>query len=288
MGKTLILATLGPAGTHSDSAARIYAKAAGNPDPVLVFGQIAQCLTLIEQKQVEAAVLPAENLVDGLIGPTFDALFDCQPEVQVFAEVCLPILHVLAAREMISSPDLIRIYSHPSALNQCTRNLAGLAPHAQLIPVGSTAEAAGLVAQNVQTGSAAVCSEEAAKSHNLVVINPDINDYPANRTRFLICGRQRALPTGSDRTWAAVHYGRNEPGQLYRTAGAFARQEVDLTSVHSRPFRASPGSYVLLFELCGHQENEPIRRALRTIGADVEKTGGWLRILGSHPVSPDA
>ncbi len=285
MDKPLILATLGPAGTHSESAARIYGKTVGHPDPILIFGQINQCLSLIEQEQAKAAVLPAENLVDGLIGPTFDALLDCEPEVQIFAEVCLPIVHVLAAREITSARDLVRVYSHPSALNQCARNLAELAPRVQLIPVGSTAEAARLVDQNVQIGSAAVCSEEAAKNHNLSVISPDINDYPANRTRFLVCGRQRALPTGSDRTWIAVHYGRNAPGQLYRTAGAFARQDVDLTSVHSRPFRERPGSYILLFELCGHQEDEPIGRALRMIGADVEKTGGWFRVLGSHPAS---
>ena len=283
MDRPLVLATLGPAGTHSEYAAKNYARAAGYPDPTLIFGQIAQCLALVEHGRAEAAVLPAENLVDGLIGQTFDALLDSQPSMQVFEEVCLPIVHVLAAREIPPAFGLLKVYSHSSALNQCARNLAALAPRAQLIPVGSTAEAAGLVARNAQDGSAAVCSEDAAKNLNLQIVSRDINDYPGNQTRFLVCGRRPALPTGDDRTWVAVHYGRNQPGQLYRTAGAFARLNVDLTSVHSRPFQAKRGSYILLFELRGHQEDGLIRQALGLISAEVEQNGGWVRILGSHP-----
>lgn len=281
--KPLRLATIGPGGTHSEAAARKYARLIGSPQVELIFGQAEQCLAAVEAGKAEAAVLPAENLIDGLIGSTFDALLEYKESIKVFDEVSLRILHVLAAREKIAEEKIKWIYSHPSALNQCARVLATIAPSAQFIPVASTAEAAWWVTQDERPEVAAICSEEAATNQKLCILRPWIGDDPLNQTRFLVCGHRESPPTGEDLTLIAVHYGRNEPGQLYRTAGAFARRGLDLTSVHSRPYRRRPRQYVLLFEVCGHRTDENLQAALVEIEKQVEETGGWVALLGSYP-----
>ncbi|MGQ9780067.1 MAG: prephenate dehydratase, partial [Bacillota bacterium] len=241
------------------------------------------CLAAVADGKAEAAGLPAENIIDGLIGSTFDALIEFKESIRVFDEISLRILHVLAAREKIPEDAIRWVYSHPSALNQCARVLSAIAPAAQFIPVGSTAEAAWRVAQDARPDVAAICSEEAAAAQNLCVLRPWIGDDPLNQTRFLICGRKESAPTGDDLTLIAVHYGRNEPGQLYRTAGAFAVRGLDLTSVHSRPYRRRPRQYVLLFEVCGHRADEKVAAALAEIEEQVRETGGWVVVLGSYP-----
>ncbi|MCL6615425.1 MAG: hypothetical protein K6U03_12625 [Firmicutes bacterium] len=281
--ETMRLATIGPAGTYSEAAARKYAQSKGCSSVELVFGGAEQCLAAVEEGRAEAAVLPAENIIDGLIGSTFDALIEFKESIGIFDEVSLPIVHVLAAREDLREGEITRIYSHPSALNQCARTISAIAPSAQLIPVGSTAEAAWRVAQKEGAGAAAICSEDAALAQGLRILRPWMGDGPFNQTRFLICGPGASAPTGDDLTLIAVHYGRNEPGQLYRTAGAFAIRGLDLTAVHSRPYRARPRQYVLLFELRGHRSEPKVIAALEDIAGQVRETDGWVVVLGSYP-----
>ena len=141
MPETIDMATLGPAGTYSEAAARRYALDRSRV-PRMTFGPVEHCLAMVEDGQVECAVLPAENMVDGLIGATFDALIEFSPTVRIMDELHLPIAHVLAARLPLTPSGISRVYSHPSALNQCARLLSSIVPSAILIPVGSTAEAA--------------------------------------------------------------------------------------------------------------------------------------------------
>lgn len=283
MSHDIILATLGPAGTYSEQAARKYARQRGCPHPHLLFEPAAQCLAKVALAQAEVAVLPAENMVDGIIGSTYDALIEFGGELQVTDELFLPVDHVLAVGKGMNDMGITHVYSHPSALNQCARNLHAILPDAALVPVGSTAEAAVRVAEDGHHGAAAICARETAESLGLVVLRTDLGDYPQNHTRFFVCARERAAASGNDKTVIAVRYGRNQPGQLYRTAGFFALRDVDLTSVHSRPYKARPREYVLLFELDGHREERAVREALADVAAQVRETDGWLIVLGSHP-----
>ncbi|MGE5599682.1 MAG: prephenate dehydratase [Bacteroidota bacterium] len=278
----MTLATLGPAGTHSEAAARSHARIEGCSDPVLVFAPVEECLALVAGGEVESAVVPAENLVDGPIGATYDALVGQDPPVSVADEVVLPIEHVLAVGQGEPSMPIRRVYSHPSALNQCARNLRAAAPGAVWVPVGSTAEAAVLTAGGAP-GDAAVCSPAAAAAHGLTVRLGNLGDHPGNHTRFFVCRRQPSTARGNRRTLLAVHYGQNRPGQLYRTAGSFARRGVDLTSVHSRPYRGHPGRYVLFFEADGDPFAEEVAEALEEVRGEVGAGGGWLRVLGTLP-----
>ena len=70
------IATLGPKGTFSEEAALLYQqRITGCVEPEKIqFFSIPECLQKVETYAADRAVLPAENMVDGIIGITFDCL----------------------------------------------------------------------------------------------------------------------------------------------------------------------------------------------------------------------
>lgn len=278
------IATLGPQGTYSEEAARLFAKHLKNNGAVeIIFTSVRNSLRLVQNTKADFAVVPVENMIDGLIGSTFDALIEFQDFVKVCDEIHLPIAHALAARSDTDWDSLRKIYSHPSALNQCQDQLETLFPETVLIPVSSTAEAVQKVLRDPSNQAAAICNPDTAIAAGMQIFKGQIQDYPDNETRFLVCSQRDGQPTGKDRTLLAVRYGANQPGQLFQTAQYLAEEKIDLTFVQSRPYKIKPREYVLIFEFEGHKVHPNVERALKKIEFQIRATGGWKKILGSYP-----
>jgi prephenate dehydratase len=281
----LKIAILGPRGTYSEQAAFLFAKRMDCPAPdlELIYTTVGNSLRLVQNLQADYAVVPIENMIDGLIGSTLDYLIEFQDFVKVCDEVHLPITHVLAAQSKTEWSGLQRIYSHPSPLNQCQNRLEALFPTISLIPVISTAEAAQMVLADQLRQSAAICSPDHAAQQGLTVYPADIQDYTCNETRFLVCSLQDGRPTGNDRTIIAIRYGTNQPGQLYLTAKYLAEAAIDLTFVQSRPYKIKPQEYVIILEFIGHKSSPNVETALKNVELQARANNGWKKILGSYP-----
>lgn len=279
------IATLGPQGTYAEQAVRRFAVRLGiaPEDLEIIYTTVNNSLRLVQNHAADYALVPVENMIDGFIGATFDALIEFHDFVKVCDEVHLPISHVLAGPQGTQWELVKRIYSHPSPLNQCQNYLEENFPQVALIPVLSTAEAARQAIADPSRTTAAICSPANAQSHQMEIYDGAIQDYAWNETRFLICGLTDGRPSGEDRTLLAVRYGSNQPGQLYHTARYLAESQVDLTFVHSRPYKIKPQEYVLIFEFIGHKAQPEIETALRNIETQVRTSGGWKEILGSYP-----
>lgn len=279
------IATLGPEGTYSQQAALLFAKriAPSATDTEIIFTTVTNSLRMVQNYQADYAVVPVENMIDGLIGSTFDALIEFQDFVKVCDEINLSIKHSLGAAPGVKWDNIRVIYSHPSALNQCQNHLEELFPQATLIPLVSTAEAAERALKDPSLTTAAICSPASVQARGLVAYPGEIQDYLCNETRFLACSLTDSAPTGNDRTLLAVRYGENRPGQLYQTAKYLADAEVDLTFIQSRPYKVKPQEYVLIYEFIGHKSQPEIQTALRNIELQVRNSGGWKKILGSYP-----
>lgn len=279
------VALLGPQGTYSEQAALIFTRRLAVPaaELDLVFTSVGNSLRLVQNFKADYAVVPVENMIDGLIGATFDTLIEYQDFVKVCDEIRLPISHVLAGHPQLDWRSLEQIYSHPTAINQCQNHLDELFPNVHLIPVLSTAEAALKVMANPGLKAAAICSNETATANKMKIFEEEIQDYSLNETRFLVCSLQDGKPTGNDRTLLAVRYGSNRPGQLYQTVKYLADAGIDLTFVQSRPYKVKPQEYVLIFEINGHKSLPEIETALKNIELQVRASDGWKKILGSYP-----
>ena len=251
------MGVLGPVGTHSEAAARYLMEWQGLDREIVCYGDIGACLRAVETGAVNAAFVPVENSLEGAIAVTLDVLARSDA-LRVQREVIWPVHNYLMARR--ADVEIRTIYSHAQPIAQCGDFLLRRYPQAELIKPASTARAGVL--------------------HGLVEIAGRIEDSGANCTRFFEVVRAReVLPLASPDTILLVaQIDGSRPGALYNVLGEFARREVNLTRIESRPARTELGAYLFFFDLDAHSD-----AAAEAIAA-VARRSVWLKELGRFPV----
>ncbi|GAB6156883.1 hypothetical protein JCM39194_00830 [Desulfotomaculum varum] len=274
------IAYLGPRGTFSEQAALAYT--AAQPALTVPCATLQEVCQGVAEGRYTQGVLPFENLLEGTVNPVLDLLLEL-PGLKIQAELLLPVAHHLLVRPGSNLQDIQAVLSHPQALAQCRRFLADTLPAARLIPVESTARAAGQVAGGDNT-MAAIATDAAAQYYNLTVLAPNIQDRSDNCTRFVVVGRQEIPCRGSScKTSLAVSLP-DRPGSLYGILKEFAWRGINLTRIESRPARTSLGEYIFLIELAGHQADPDVSEALANITAQARQ----VRLLGCYPACRQA
>jgi chorismate mutase/prephenate dehydratase len=198
------------------------------------------------------------------------------PQLKISSEVRLRIHHNLLAN--CEQPDIRRVYSKDQALSQCRNWLSKNVPHAQLIPMASTADAAKLAQQ--EPGAAAVASRQAGVQYGLRVLFSDIQDSPFNETRFAVIGGQESDKTGRDKT-AIMFKVPHSPGSLVDALNVFKQAKLNLTWIESFPAKSPKSEYVFFADFEGHLEDPKVKKTLAALEDHCEQ----LSILGSFPIA---
>ena len=86
-------------------------------------------------------------------------------------------------------------------------------------------------------------------------------------------------PTGRDRSFFVVTPRQDEPGSLVRLLQEFSVRGINLTTIESRPTRATLGEYRFLIECEGHVADARVRDAV----LGLLRFPGDVRFLGSFP-----
>lgn len=266
---------LGPQGTYCEEIAlSLYS---GTTSQLLPFAGIDAAIRAVAAGEVAESIVPVENSLEGSVNITLDTMAH-DVDLFITKEVILPVRHNLLAK--YDSRDIVAIVSHPQALAQCRKTLARLYPKAKLKPVESTAEAARIVASGDGL-YAAVGSEKAGKIYGLSVLAANIQDIPANSTRFIGLERQQAVAVqGRSKTSIVCQINGEKPGSLCNILQEFAQREVNLTRIESRPARTGLGMYIFFFDIEGGMQSENISAALTA----VKEKCLWYKNLGSYPV----
>lgn len=266
------VAYLGPAGTFSEEAVARCDLATGEPVPCATF---ADAYRALRRGEVDGALLPIENSIEGSVGTTLDLLVG-EPGPLIRREVLLPVHQHLLAREGTRLEEIVRVFSHPQPFGQCRRFLQERLPGAALEPTHSTADAARKVAAG-EPGAAAIGARAAAARYGLAVLAESIQDVGENVTRFVLLAQADEAPTGRDRTSIAFTLDRDRPGGLYEVLGEFARRGINLSKVESRPMKEALGHYVFFLDFEAHRLDAA--GALEGVRGLVHRL--WL--LGSYP-----
>lgn len=268
--KPLTVAFLGPEGTFTQQAAY---KHFGRGIDTLALSAIDEIFRSVEGAAVRYGVVPVENSTEGVITHTLDSFL--KSSLRVCGEVELRIHHNLLSKQ--TGLDSIKeVFSHQQSLAQCRGWLDRFLPGIRRTSVSSNAEAARLVA--IMPNSAAIAGEVAAPVYDLNVLEKSIEDEPENTTRFLVVGNQAPASTGEDKTSLLLSMG-NRPGALYDILEPFARYDISMTKIESRPSRRGMWDYVFFIDIEGHRDDPTVRQALASLG----KTVNVLKILGSYP-----
>lgn len=267
------VAYLGPQGTFSEEAAILYVSD-GEHVP---YPTIREAAMAAESGKTDEAVLPIENSIEGSVNMTLDYLIH-DSALSIVGEVVLAIRQCLIVAEDARAEDIETIRSHPQALAQCRKYLQREFPTAELIASISTASA---VEEALEEGatSAAIGNRRAAELFGATVLQSGIEDNPNNMTRFVAMGRNSPAPTGDDKTSVCFGFDDDVPGQLYGVLEEFARQNINLAKIESRPTRHELGRYVFLVDMLGHREDKAVAGAIEAM----ERRVSQLKVFGSYP-----
>lgn len=242
--------------------------------------------------EFDAGVVPIENLVNGTVRETYDLLLE--HGLEIAGEVVVPVRLCLAALPGESIDSIERVYSHIQALGQADRFLRRR-PWS-LLTTYNTAGAGKLIAERRERGAAAVLSPRAAALFGLEVLADGIQTVPENRTRFLVVTRPGTVlasdalrepeVAGAERRamrTTLVFALPNVPGGLHAALGIFARADLNLSYLESRPSRGRAWEYVFWADLDADAREDSTRRVLDELAAAVP----LVRILGTYPRAAD-
>jgi prephenate dehydratase len=268
-------AYLGPAGTFTEAA---LLKIAASDDQLIAYANVTAALDAVRKGEANKALVPIENSVEGVVARTLDELAIGEPLV-ITAETTLPVTFSLMTLENKDPKDIKSIATHPHAESQCRSYIAKNYPNAQVIETASTAAAA----KGLSKGDydAAIGAAIAAKNYQLKIIAEDIGDNSNAVTRFVVVEKPGKLPaaTGKDRTSLAVFIAIDHAGALLEVLNEFAKHQVNLSFIQSRPTGSQLGHYHFIIDAEGHIEDKPVSAAL----AGLKEICEDIRFLGSYP-----
>jgi prephenate dehydratase len=283
---------LGPEGTFSEEA--LLASAA--PEMIEPVGQpsIYGTVSALRAGEVDWALVPIENSLEGSINVTLDLLAGEANDVTIVGEVLLRVRHSLIAAEPVELAQIDTVLTHPQVPGQCTRFLHEELAHAQVLPASSTAEAVRTVTAEQRSGLAALGTLLAAQVYGGTVIREGVEDREDNQTRFAWLarggGEQAALPPLRAGEVARAKWktslvfwglGAKRPGWLLRCLSTFARREINLTKIESRPRREQLGDYMFFVDLEGRLAETRVAQAIDGLSELCEV----VHVLGSYPAA---
>jgi len=266
-------AYLGPVGTFTEAALK---KITQSSDTRVPYANVTAALDAVRSGAATYALVPIENSVEGVVARTLDELATGDPLV-IAGEVTLPVSFALMVRP--GNKEIKRIATHPHAESQCRSFVAKNYPHAELIPTASTAAAAEAISRG--EFDAAIASSAAAEHFGLEVIAENIGDNNGAVTRFVLVQKPGAktTSTGNDRTSLAVFIDIDHAGALLEILSVFAKYEVNLTFIQSRPTGRELGHYHFIIDVEGHIDDQGVGQSVK----DLKEICDDIRFLGSYP-----
>jgi prephenate dehydratase len=229
----------------------------------------------VSQGKVDYGFIPIENSLAGSIHQNYDLLLS--NNLWVVGEHHLRVSHCLIGRPNASLAGVKKVISHPQALAQCYGYLNSL-PGVKIEPVYDTAGSVKMVRDQDDPQLAAIASRRAAQLYGMQILAENIEDNPANFTRFLVIARQPVQPEKDAKT-SIVFTLKNVPGSLFRALSALALRDIDLAKMESRPLVGTPWEYLFYIDFYGTTLDPLVQRALAHLG----EYALMLRVLGSYP-----
>ena len=268
-------AYLGPSGTFTESALKDITSAA---DQLLPCANVTAALNAVRNGSADFALVPIENSVEGVVARTLDELATGEA-LEIVAETTIVVTFALMVLPQNVGKKITRVATHPHAESQCRAYIARELPDAEVIATPSTAAAA----EGLKDGNwdAAIAAKIAAEKFGLTVIAENIGDNDVAVTRFVLIRRpsRSSTPTGFDRTSLVAYIGMDHAGALLEILTEFAKHDVNLTFIQSRPTGRELGHYHFIIDVEGHLDDASVSQSIAGLRAICED----IRVLGSYP-----
>ena len=229
----------------------------------------------IKDRVADYILAPIENSLAGSVHRSYDLLISSGLHIQ--AEVVIPIAHYLIGVPGATFERITQVSSHPVALAQCERFFAS---HPNIKRVASD-DTAGSVREVMAAGDptkAGIASQRAAKVYGAAILREHLEDHPENYTRFLLLATSAEIAENADKLSLVLHLA-HKPGSLCSALGAFAKRNLNLLKIESRPIPGTPWSYCFYLDLQASLNNPSTRTALE----ELKQFTDSAKVLGCYP-----
>ena len=278
----LRVAFQGARGAFSEEAAL---ELLGNKITLVPRNDFESLFESINDGSADVILAPIENSLAGFVHACYDLLLDSN--LHINGEVIIRINHYLIACPGSSFEQITSVESHPVALNQCRRFLAAN-PQIKKIAAEDTAGSVARVtcARDPQRG--AIAGKRAAEEYGGVILREHLEDSSENFTRFLLLTPSPEIPPDANKLSLVIEL-THQPGALHDALEPFARRDIDLLKIQSRPVKGRPWEYCFYLDVQGSPDDEAIKSALADLNDRrvVTRVLGTYRAAGMPPVAID-
>ena len=228
----------------------------------------------VESGLCKFGVLPIENSSNGSVRAVYQLLQEHDLSIVRSARLC--IRHELLALPGVRPEDITEIYSHEQAIGQCSKFLGGL-KDVKVIPCGTTAAAAKMVAESGSRRAAAISSHPCAALYGLECVNGNIQDSDNNYTRFICVTKKPVIYAGANRVSLIIAF-ENKPGALYDILSKLAALDINMTKLESCPVAGSDFEFIFFLELEASVQDPSVLAMLE----EMERSCAQFQFLGSY------
>ena len=171
--------------------------------------------------------------------------------------------------------DITKVYSHPQGLMQCKEYIDENGFKTE--GVSNTARAAQRVKSEGLRNQAAISSERAAEIYGLKVLDKNINFSADNSTKFVILTREEVFLSDSI-TVSVCFTTQHKVGALYDVMGIIDTNQLNMTSIESRPSLKHKWEYWFYVTFEGKLTDRNVIKTLRELKANTDE----MFILGTY------
>lgn len=226
---------------HAEAASRLF----GNDAELVPCDSFHGVFEALRNHAADAGVVAVENSLYGSLHETYDLIV--RHHTPITAELSLEIHQQLIAFAEAQPEDIVEIYSHPAALDQCRNYLETHFPQAELVEYFDTAAAVAYIKENDYRTAAAIASSSAARLHSMTVLAANIEDEAENITRFVALKLEPEQVTDANKA-SLILVTSHQPGALYDALGVFKAHGANLTKLESRPVRGEAFKYQFIVD----------------------------------------
>ena len=231
----------------------------------------------IEDRSADALLAPVENTLAGSVVRVYDLLL--QSPLTIVAETILPIEHHLIGCPGATLQGIRSVASHPMALAQCERFFS-THPDLKRVPAEDTAGSVRDVISGGDKSAAGIAGRRAAEQYRGVILAEDIQDNAENFTRFVLLVPEKdaaAWLSSEARKISLAMRLAHRPGALLASLEPFAKHNVNLLKIESRPIHGHPWEYQFFIDV----EAVAVARLDQAL-TEVREATSELRVLGRY------
>jgi chorismate mutase/prephenate dehydratase len=279
----MIAAFQGVDGAYSQLAVRRFLQDEGVEATTLGVPTYRDVAVAVASSRADIGIVPIENAIVGTVREAYDlvAEFSLNP----LAEILWHTDHRLLGVPGATLGSIREVLAHPLTIAECSRFLAAL-PLARAIPCEDTGVAARDVARLGNPAVAGLAPAAAAQIYDLIELASNCGDHPNTYSRFLIVRAPHpagangvpAWQPSSARKTSAIFSIDDAPGKLVRCLAEFARHDVNVSKIESKPRLGHGTDHVFYLDFEGDLTDPRVVDALSV----TRREAATLTVLGSY------